>query len=775
MQRPHQTLVGFLLAVGLPLLFSARLHADGERETDAWVGRWNVEIRFPDEQPLMTWVQIAPRDGGGYNVRTASGKPTELLVLTKDHIEFRILDEGKSSFRVNLKGKERFSGTVDQPGNDARSEGEVTGRRAHAFGGFYLAGPRRLRWGQKAEYRLQYARDGARRDWFGGARWKVDSRPPRTGLLQGDVKAAVRVLSIPPAPSAFAQMRVRLRVSARGNEEFADVLDDAKLIVLVTDVPENCQALRGRINELETAMRTLRGRLAELEARGAALEFPTPWDPSTAKALDRKIASEREMVGTLEKNRADVEATLERLRRTERAIDGYRAALHRISNPKGRAFYGLGWYKHQGGSPDDRVEFVRYYSGERVRRADRDAIFEAQYIHARSIAVKEVGRGLVEIGGLVTLLPTGGSSSLRTLMGDWLQRGFQFALSTHVGSEAEAGTLSSALRGGEVALRQFLKRHDEIHEVVLAHEKASTGRERHELEVRLNRLALKAGVAAIGTSRAIREARDQARRARRDILRALRTQSTTLAQLERQREKETLAEEDRLAEGAEVRIRKERIDERLERTAEALGGRSEELELLREMYARHCAPGQETDDPVPASAPFSCRRGRILASSFFDGGTNGWTIVGDGEDFKAVGGHIQAHDQGRGRHWHFRAPAAYLGNKRAAYGYYLTFELNQLKVGAPTFGDRIVVLSDGETELIYEPTPEPPAHGWTRFEVCLHESSHWRSNQPGGKVSKELFRSVLGNLTSLYVNCEHSTHHDTGGLRDVILYGARTD
>lgn len=159
----------------------------------------------------------------------------------------------------------------------------------------------------------------------------------------------------------------------------------------------------------------------------------------------------------------------------------------------------------------------------------------------------------------------------------------------------------------------------------------------------------------------------------------------------------------------------------------------------------------------------------VVASSYFSNGAGGWTITGDAEKFEAKSGHIQASDLGKGDYWYFVAPKKFLGDKTSVYGGLLTFELNQLKGGSSTFHDQIVVLSDGTTRLTHRPSQSRPAVGWTRFRVGLDENAGWRNATKDAPATKEDLIRVLKNLDSLYINCEHSSDRDVGGLKDVVM------
>lgn len=166
---------------------------------------------------------------------------------------------------------------------------------------------------------------------------------------------------------------------------------------------------------------------------------------------------------------------------------------------------------------------------------------------------------------------------------------------------------------------------------------------------------------------------------------------------------------------------------------------------------------------------------KLLASSIFHyAGKDGWKTTGDAYDFKLVNGHLQASDRGTGDYWHFSAPQKFLGDKKAAYGGLLLFELNQIANGSKTFHDHVLVLSDGKRELFYTVSPAKRSVGWVKFRIELVEGKGWTA-KPEAKVDKRMLVQVLSNLKQLKINCEHTSAQEIGGLRNVRLYSVTSD
>lgn len=175
-----------------------------------------------------------------------------------------------------------------------------------------------------------------------------------------------------------------------------------------------------------------------------------------------------------------------------------------------------------------------------------------------------------------------------------------------------------------------------------------------------------------------------------------------------------------------------------------------------------------------ALAACSCAN---AATSRFDTGTEGWTAVGD---FAAPvtwsstggnpGGHVFIPDQVVGGVTYFVAPAAFLGDKSAAFGTMLTFDLKQVHPGASNqFSDRDVVLQGGGLTLVYDTGPNPPNGAWASYAVPL-SAGGWRLNSLSGAVATNpQILAVLSSLTSLQIRAEFQTGADTGYLDNVSL------
>lgn len=94
-------------------------------------------------------------------------------------------------------------------------------------------------------------------------------------------------------------------------------------------------------------------------------------------------------------------------------------------------------------------------------------------------------------------------------------------------------------------------------------------------------------------------------------------------------------------------------------------------------------------------------------NSWFSSDTDGWTLAGDAAAPEYVetggnpGGHVCADDSVSGNTWYFDAPAKFLGDRSAAYGGDLQFDLKQSSTSSQ-FDNHDVVLRNGSRAVVYD-------------------------------------------------------------------------
>jgi hypothetical protein len=165
-----------------------------------------------------------------------------------------------------------------------------------------------------------------------------------------------------------------------------------------------------------------------------------------------------------------------------------------------------------------------------------------------------------------------------------------------------------------------------------------------------------------------------------------------------------------------------------------------------------------------------------LVQSTFDSNTEGWSTIGDSAGTPTwiasggnPGGHIRASDSVGGITWFFRAPAAYYGDRSAAYGGTLSFDELQFDTSAQ-YDDRDIILSGGGVTIWYD-FPNNPALTWTAYSTVLDDTGGWKfgtfaSPTPATAVQ---IQTVLSNLTDLQIRGEYRSGADTASLDNVVL------
>lgn len=169
----------------------------------------------------------------------------------------------------------------------------------------------------------------------------------------------------------------------------------------------------------------------------------------------------------------------------------------------------------------------------------------------------------------------------------------------------------------------------------------------------------------------------------------------------------------------------------------------------------------------------------VAPNSRFDVDADGWTIVGDAAEaqprWEAEGGNpgglISADDNVTGGTWYFKAPQKFLGDRSAAYGKDLAFEL---RIDAPPtelLEGLDVVLEGAGLTLVFDTTPVPGT-AWTAYALPLTEAAGWKKNTYAGEApTADEFRAVLANATGLRIRGEFNVGPDTGAL-DNPVFGA---
>jgi hypothetical protein len=193
-----------------------------------------------------------------------------------------------------------------------------------------------------------------------------------------------------------------------------------------------------------------------------------------------------------------------------------------------------------------------------------------------------------------------------------------------------------------------------------------------------------------------------------------------------------------------------------------------------------------------ANEPINSLQRQVLAESTFDADAQGWTVGGStapvGEvTWQPQGGHpggYALHWGGTGEPgaiWYWSAPAEFLGDRRAAYGGLLTFDLStNIPEGATT--DPILLLasrpgSAGTAVVLAMQTLTPAVvgAGWLAYGVRLSTAVSWVDQATGQLATQSELEAVLSDLGSIQIRGgefdEEALTPARGGLDSVALTG----
>lgn len=165
-----------------------------------------------------------------------------------------------------------------------------------------------------------------------------------------------------------------------------------------------------------------------------------------------------------------------------------------------------------------------------------------------------------------------------------------------------------------------------------------------------------------------------------------------------------------------------------------------------------------------------------IASSTFDTDADGWTFVGNGTGLSwqstggNPGGHISIQDPGPGDQLFWAAPPKFLGDRSAALGGYLLFDLSASVPSSPVFREQIrlrgggLVLSAFVDNIVPAVFPQ-----WSSFRcIRLDTSTPWLLPS-ANRASEAQIASVLGSLLAIEIRADFDPGAETTRLDNVLL------
>lgn len=169
---------------------------------------------------------------------------------------------------------------------------------------------------------------------------------------------------------------------------------------------------------------------------------------------------------------------------------------------------------------------------------------------------------------------------------------------------------------------------------------------------------------------------------------------------------------------------------------------------------------------------------QVLAVSGFKEGDENWSVQNGAGNFLWLatggdpGGYIRALEvpEPSGL-WFFSAPAAFLGNKAAAYGGSLSFSMrsNWSPPEILTPHASLQLLGANGVLLALQ-GDEPPTLDWTRYTVSLVADGDWKLGSVNGPAATAAdMQAVLSDLLALRINGDFGQGVEVSGLDSVVL------
>ncbi len=158
-----------------------------------------------------------------------------------------------------------------------------------------------------------------------------------------------------------------------------------------------------------------------------------------------------------------------------------------------------------------------------------------------------------------------------------------------------------------------------------------------------------------------------------------------------------------------------------------------------------------------------------------DIGNPRWEPAGGNPD-----GYFAVEDLARGGVIYYSAPPKFLGDRSAAYGLELRYDVSSTTTNS-SFDRDDLVLEGENLRLIYRHDPMPEPDGWVSFSLLLEEGSRWRVmdvseeweghgwETEGDTPSESQFIEVLADLRGLYIRGEFWSGSSSLGLDNVEM------
>lgn len=177
----------------------------------------------------------------------------------------------------------------------------------------------------------------------------------------------------------------------------------------------------------------------------------------------------------------------------------------------------------------------------------------------------------------------------------------------------------------------------------------------------------------------------------------------------------------------------------------------------------------------------ACGSNMLRGMSTFESDDDGWLIYGNSDDASRPtlireggnpGGYICSKDMKNGDAWYFVAPARYLGDARAAYGFRITFDLKQGSNANQIHG-RDIILNGSGLAVVYD-LKLTPGLDWTPYSVKLDDMSGWYLDDGSGMgppATATDIKTALKSLGSFRIRGEFYDGPNDTACIDNVAFG----
>ncbi len=155
--------------------------------------------------------------------------------------------------------------------------------------------------------------------------------------------------------------------------------------------------------------------------------------------------------------------------------------------------------------------------------------------------------------------------------------------------------------------------------------------------------------------------------------------------------------------------------------------------------------------------------------STFSGGTEGWTIVDNGDNAPPVArnGAIHGKEDEGDIDWFYVAPAKFLGDKSGFHGGTISFYLAQAQTDSQFDAPDIRLI--GANMTLTADAGSNPGKAWTRYDVALNLAGNWHNSTQDRTATEADLKRVLQNLAALQIRGEFRIGEDASSLDTVVL------